>query len=82
MYRKSQSSNAVSTGAVGIKGVSPVGQSSEAAVLVMERAGDSLAFHSTPPFQPSLPLRPEHQGALSVVNGSENISPQTSPGRR
>lgn len=50
MYRKSQSSNAVSTGAVGIKGVSPVDQSSEAAVLVMERAGDSLAFHSTPPF--------------------------------
>lgn len=55
-------------------GVSPVGQSSDvAAMLVMERAGDSLAFHptTTPLQQPSRPLRPEHQGALSVVNGSE-----------
>lgn len=41
-----------------------------------------MGFSPYTPLPPALPpLRPEHQGALSVVNGSENVSPQTSPGR-
>lgn len=38
-------------------------------------------FTQHPPSPALPPLRPERQGALSVVNGSENVSPQTSPGK-